>query len=1078
MKKKLKILLIEDDEADFLLIERQLRKNLLQAEVHWVKDAAGLSRALEETDWNVVLSDYTVPGLNFLKTLESIQHDLRDVPIILISGSIGEETAVELLKSGLSDFVLKDRIVRLVPAIERCLHEQAERIKLREAEATLAKNEQLMRAVLEGTTDAVFVKDRQGRYLLCNEAVARFVGREAGSIIGQDDTFLFQPETAAELMARDRAIMEAGRLRTEEELLTTHRGDRLAFLVTKGPVFDQQGKITGLFGISRDITDWKNAERAQQFNLRLLELVHDHTDISVLISDFVDEIKNFTGCEAVGIRVLDNEGNIPYQAYEGFSDRFFELESPLSIKSDQCMCIKVIRGETDERLPFYTPGGSFYMNGTTRFLATVSEEEKGKTRNVCNRMGYESVALVPFRSKGRIIGLIHVADHQENMVPLPMVELLERAVMQLGTAFQRAHAQMELRESERRLRAIIDNANGIVWVKDLDGRFLVVNTYLVDILGKSRDEIIGHTVFDLVSRNLAEEYTANDRRVLESDVPIEVEEPAMLADGPHTFLSVKFPLRDSTGKIYALSAISTDITRLKKVEASLKEQEEKYRRLSQEYRVLLDNIPDGIVHLSPDFEIRWTNAAAQKMFQLEDNPELRGKACHAAFWNQEERCVPCPVQRSITTRRNEIGSYCPRDKDQEFEIRSVPLIDQSGAMEGIIQIIRDTSAHRRLEQQFRQAQKMESIGTLAGGIAHDFNNILSAILGYGELALEDLADDSPARKSVHTIIEAGLRASHLTKDLLLFSRKQVSDKQPVDVNAIVTKVEKFIRRIIGEDIQCEARLASRPLVILADGHQIEQVLMNFATNARDAMPRGGYFTIATTCLQIDQAFISAHGFGSPGPYVLITVSDTGKGMEKETAEKIFEPFFTTKEMGKGTGLGLAVVYGIIQEHQGYINVYSEPEKGTVFRVYLPLIDKTEKPVPEQAAQDKPRGGKETILLAEDEVTVRRLFITVLEQGGYTVIEAVNGEDAVRKFEANKEHINLLLFDLVMPKMNGKLALEAIRGLKPDIKGIFVSGYAPENIQQRDLFDLHTEVLFKPVSPKELLKTVRKVLDAT
>ncbi len=1078
MKETMKILMIEDIEADYLLIERQIRQSNLPAEIRWVRDADGLAAALQETDWDLILSDFNVPSLDFLESLEILKKRLRDVPLILVSGTIGEETAVELLKRGLSDFILKDRLVRLVPAIERCMKEQAEKRRLKEAESTLEKNEQLMRAVLDGTSDAIFVKDRQGRYLLCNQAAARFMGCEAAAAIGRDDTFLFPPETAAYIMARDRAVMEAGKVQTQEEWVTTRNGAHLVFLVTKGPVFDPQGTGTGLFGISRDITIWKQAEETRQFNLRLLNLVHDHTDITTLLADFVREVKAFIGCEAVGIRVLDAEGNIPYQAYEGFSRRFFEQENPLSIKSDRCMCSNVIKGDTDKRKPFYTTGGSFYMNGTSRYLATVSEQERGETRNVCNQEGYESVALVPFWSAGKILGLIHVADRRENMVPLCVVEQLERAMLQMGTAFERTQAQHNLRESEARFRAIIDNANSAVWVKDREGRVLVANTYLLNLLGKSSEQVIGHTVFDLLPHPLAQAISTNESQVLASGAPLEVEESIVLPDGPRTMLSVKFPLRDQRGRIYALSAICTDITQLKNAETSLKEQGERYQQLAQEYALLLGNIPDGIVHLSPDLEIRWANAAAQRMFRLEDTQDLRGTTCHATFWHKAECCSPCPVVRSIASRKNETGIFFPGDPGREFEIRAVPIINSLGKVEGVIEIIRDISAHRKLEEQFRQAQKMESIGTLAGGIAHDFNNILSAILGYGELALEDLDENARARKSVHTMIEAGLRAAHLTKDLLLFSRKQASDKQTVDLNVIISKVEKFIRRIIGEDIQCETHLAQQSLLIVADSHQIEQVLMNFATNTRDAMPKGGYFTITTESMELDQGFIDTHGFGNPGPYALITVADTGKGMDKQTAEKIFEPFFTTKEMGKGTGLGLAVVYGIIQEHLGYINVDSEPEKGTAFRIYLPMMQEKKLPAQNPLDREKPRGGKESVLLAEDEVTVRRLFSTVLQQNGYTVIEAVNGEDAVRKFEENKDTVDLLLFDLIMPKMNGKVALDAIRRLKPEIKGIFVSGYAPENIPQRELLDLQTEVLFKPVSPKELLRTIRKILDAS
>ncbi len=513
----------------------------------------------------------------------------------------------------------------------------------------------------------------------------------------------------------------------------------------------------------------------------------------------------------------------------------------------------------------------------------------------------------------------------------------------------------------------------------------------------------------------------------------------------------------------------------RQAEAELKQQKEQYRLLSQEYRTLLDNIPDGIIQLAPDLTILWTNAAAQRILGLPNGSFAADKCCHEVFWNLGKRCEACPVVRSLHSHVNELGCISPDGKGTELEIRAVPIINESGSLTSVIEIIREVSAHRRLEEQFRQAQKMESIGTFAGGIAHDFNNILSAILGYGEIALEDMAEDHPAAKSVRTILEAGLRASHLTKDLLMFSRKQVSKKDPVDLNELIARIEKFIRRIIGEDIQFEIHLAKQPLPLLVDSHQIDQVLMNFATNARDAMPDGGLFVFATKPIEIDQEFIDSHGFGRPGAYVRLRVSDTGKGMDKESMAKIFDPFFTTKEMGKGTGLGMAVVYGIIMEHQGHITVASEPGRGTNFDVYFPLLDRPQAKTGERLIEVRPTSGNETILLAEDDWNVRELFARTLERAGYHVLTAINGEEAVEIFKTCGIPIDLLVFDLIMPKMNGKLAMEAIQQIQPDIKGVFVSGYAPENIRQKDLLDLKKEILFKPALPKELLRTVQTIL---
>jgi PAS domain S-box-containing protein len=405
-----------------------------------------------------------------------------------------------------------------------------------------------------------------------------------------------------------------------------------------------------------------------------------------------------------------------------------------------------------------------------------------------------------------------------------------------------------------------------------------------------------------------------------------------------------------------------------------------------------------------------------------------------------------------------------------------PMYDAEGTLIGVLGIGRDITENHKLEEQLRHAQKMEGIGTLAGGIAHDFNNILSAIIGYGHITLMKLPENDPLRLNIERILESADRAAALTQGLLTFSRKRVVERKPVELNSILKRVEQFLVRIIGEDIKVRVAFAEGPVNIFGNSDNLEQVLMNLATNARDAMPNGGLFTIEAGITELDNSFVSAHGYGKPGMYAIIVATDTGVGMNEETRGKIFEPFFSTKEVGKGTGLGLAMVYGIIKQHEGFINVYSEPGKGTAFRIYLPLI-KTEA-VEEQlvTAAEYPKGGTETILVAEDDVSVRNLTLLVLEQMGYTVITANDGEEAVKKFMQNKDRIQLLLFDIIMPNKNGREAYEEIKKTKPDILVLFASGYSPDMLRVKELIDEDAVLVYKPLSPQNLLKKVREVLD--
>ncbi len=381
----------------------------------------------------------------------------------------------------------------------------------------------------------------------------------------------------------------------------------------------------------------------------------------------------------------------------------------------------------------------------------------------------------------------------------------------------------------------------------------------------------------------------------------------------------------------------------------------------------------------------------------------------------------------------------------------------------------------KLQAQLLHAQKMEAIGQLAGGLAHDFNNVLTAIMGYGNLLLMKIDKNSPLKNYAENMLTASQRAATLVSSLRAFSRKQVTDPEPVDVNRIIKGVETLIIRLIRDDVELKTLLTDQDLTVMADANQIDQVLMNLATNARDAMPDGGSLTIGTEVIKIDDEFIRFHGYGEVQQYALITVSDTGVGIDEETKARIFEPFFTTKDVDKGTGLGLAMVYGIIKQHNGYISVSSELGKGTTFRIYLPLIQSD---VIEKKTELVPvmRKGTETILLVEDNAMVRGAANVMLTEAGYKVLEAVDGEDAIHKFMENKDRIHLLILDVIMPKKNGKEVYEAVKKVKPDIKIIFTSGYTADIIHRKGIVEEGSDLISKPFSPYVLLEKIRNVLD--
>lgn len=535
--------------------------------------------------------------------------------------------------------------------------------------------------------------------------------------------------------------------------------------------------------------------------------------------------------------------------------------------------------------------------------------------------------------------------------------------------------------------------------------------------------------------------------------------------------------------------LTREVAERRKAEKALKAQE-------QELSAIFEHAPFVMLFLDEERKVHRANALACSLAgsPVCDLLELRaGEAlrCLHALDAPEgcgfgQHCQACSIRQTVLdtletgTSHHQVDMSLTRSVNGKAQalpllLSTTKVMIADKAM--ILLSLQDVSELRKLEAQLLHAQKMESVGTLAGGIAHDFNNILTAIFGYGDIALMNMSADDPQRQHIDNMLQASQRAATLAKDLLLFSRKQASDRKYVDLNDIVRSVEKFLFRIIGEDISCTISPGRGVLPVFADANRFEQVLMNLATNARDAMPSGGSLAISTERIRLDDAFVAAQGYGASGPYALLTVTDSGEGMDEETRQQIFDPFFTTKEIGKGTGLGLAVVYGIVKQHDGYVTVSSEPDRGTTFRVYLPLAVASEKEGKADAMnRKKPERGTEAILLAEDDETVRNMAVSLLESFGYEVVSAVDGVDAVQKFKDHGEKIRLLLFDVIMPNKNGIDAYEDIRKINPDIKVIFASGYSAEAVHQKAQENCNILSITKPYLPSSLLAMIRTVLD--
>ena len=631
----------------------------------------------------------------------------------------------------------------------------------------------------------------------------------------------------------------------------------------------------------------------------------------------------------------------------------------------------------------------------------------------------------------------------------------------------------ELERSEERYRSLIACAVDAIITLDESGMITSWNEAAEKIFEYPSDEIIGKHVSLLAPEDLRSEQEAFIGRLKKNGPPAYYETMRRSKKGALIPVGMSLSLmKNRQGMVLGISAIIRDMTEHKRAERSLAEKDTRLR-------ILMETIPDLIWLKDNEGVYLYCNKMFEQLFGARE-ADIIGKTDYdfvnkelADFFRDHDRKA---MAAGKPTSNMEWITFASDGHRALLNTIKTPMNDAEGKLLGVLGIGRDITEHQKLEDQLRHAQKMEGIGTLAGGIAHDFNNILSAIIGFGHITLMKMPKNDPLRLNIEHMLESADRAAALTLSLLTLSRKQVVDRKPVDLNTILRKVEKFLARVIGEDVEVRLALTGNALTILADTGQLEQVFMNLATNARDAMPNGGSFAIETSLTVLDSEFMAAQGNGKPGNYALIAVTDTGEGMNEEIQKKIFEPFFTTKEVGKGTGLGLSMVYGILKQNEGFINVDSEPGKGTTFRIYLPVHETGAVEGNVTIEEELPAGGAETILLAEDDRTVREMTVMILEDFGYTVITAVDGIDAVQKFLENRDRIHLLLFDLIMPKQTGKDAYDEIRKTRPDIKVIFASGYDPNMVRQKALLEQNVPVVYKPVPMVVLLKKIRTVLD--
>jgi PAS domain S-box-containing protein len=742
------------------------------------------------------------------------------------------------------------------------------------------------------------------------------------------------------------------------------------------------------------------------------------------------------------------------------------------------------------------------------------------------------------------------------------------------------------RASHALLLAVLEGMSDPVFVKDAEGRYLLINAASAAVFGRDRSEVIGTSPTDQFAGDAGRRVRESDSRVMREGVPSTEEETLPTAGGERTFLVSKAPYRDAAGRVIGVIGVAKDITDRKRADATIQ------RLLTAVEQspaaVVITNVAGEIEYVNRKFSEITGHAQANvigrnprflksgltplPVYQDLWNTILSGSVWHGEFQNRRKnhalywnRATISPVkdatgtvthfvaiQEDVTEQKRAAEALLESEAryravaDATFDgillSRNGTILDANrgiteifgfqrddilgrmldqfvapesrievqrlfgATVEGVFEVVglrkdgskvrlecivrnsthegqparltalRDVSQRRLLEDQLRQSQKMEAVGRLAGGVAHDFNNLLTVITSYSQLVMEDMGAADPRRADLTEVQKAANGAATLTRQLLAFSRQQVLEPKVIDLDEVVAGAGKMLKRLIGEDIELVTALAPDLGAVKADPGQIEQVVMNLAVNARDAMPDGGKLTIETSNQELGQEYTEEHRLVPPGSYVLLSVSDTGTGMDEATQARLFEPFFTTKEQGKGTGLGLATVYGIVKQSGGFIWVYSELGQGTTFKVYLPRVDEAVS-APSAPAAPESLHGTETILLAEDAAPVRSVAREVLRRHGYRVLTAADGRTALELAGTHPGPIDLLITDVIMPEMSGRQVADRLKERLPKLKVLFVSGYTDDAIVRHGILEPGIAFLQKPFSPESLARKVREVLDA-
>ncbi len=640
-------------------------------------------------------------------------------------------------------------------------------------------------------------------------------------------------------------------------------------------------------------------------------------------------------------------------------------------------------------------------------------------------------------------------------------------------------SSQELLQANSELTALLKAIPDLVFRLDSTGKILSYEAGDPTHFFLNPKDLVGRQIYDVPLQAVGDQFRAAIETILETKAGVRVEYWMTLQDRQRCYEARLLPLLENQ-----IIVIIRDVTEHKQAEKALVESHQKYRELYEEsqrtgefHRKLLDASPDPVVMYDIEGNPLYVSCAFTRVFGWTLD-ELKGRPID--FVPPDSRAETMMLVEKVRRGEDfydfETKRLTKYGKVINVSVSGAVFLDPDGKPTGSVTHLRDITERKRLEEQLRQAAKMEAVGRLAGGVAHDFNNMLTVMLGYSKMLVQQLPREDPCHTKLVQISLSAERAAALTKQLLAFSRQQVLETRPLDLNTCIIDIQEMLRRLIGEDIQLSTMLAPNLGSIEADPTQIEQILVNLVVNARDAMPNGGTLTIDTSNEALDEGYACARPGVQSGPHVMLAVSDTGEGMDPETVSRIFEPFYSTKRRGKGTGLGLSTVYGIVKQHNGHIWVYSELGIGTTFKLYFPRVDQPVQSDTDVASPAPLGHRKETVLVVEDEQVVRDYAADVLEMLGYCVLKASDPDEALRISDRHKAPIHVLLTDVVLPQMDGRSLYNVLSGQRPDMKVLFMSGYTDDAIVHHGVLDKTVHFMQKPFAMETVARKIREVLD--